>query len=193
LSLYPALLLLYAGGIASIAAMNYGTFAALLTEPVVRDASRNKQLVLALNTWRVMEQSVGQKLPYMQRCHTPLSDHLYKVVREPLRKFLPQDIDYEKCFDRFEYLLALVHADLYLELLGSPYGPVGRFGWKSEFGVKNGYAVPKRPIVEEIELESTKAGDNWLPLRTGLFDGSLERFLHIKKAYDQSVKELKWY
>ncbi len=191
LSLYPALLLLYAGGIASIAARNYGTFAALLTKPVVRDASRNKPLVLALNTCRVMEQSVGQKLPYMRGCHTPLSEHLYKVVREPLREFLPQDIDYEECFDRFEYLLGLVHADLYLELLGSPYGPVGRFGWKYEFGVKNGYAVYKNPIVEEIELESIDAGDNWLPLTTGLFNGSLERFLYIKKAYDQDLGEVR--
>jgi hypothetical protein len=126
----------------------------------------------------------------MQGHPAPLSTHLYKILREPLRELLPQDIDYEKCFDRFEYLLGLVHADLYLELLGSPYGPVGRFGWKYEFGVKNGYNVYKNPIVEEIELESTNAGDNWLPLTTDLFDSSIERFLYIKKAYDQYLGEV---
>lgn len=190
LRLYPPLILLYAGGIASIAAGKYGTFAALLTQPIVRDVSRNKPFVLSVNTWRVMEQNLAQKLPGIQGCYAPLSEYVYTILREPLRNFLPQDIDYEECFDRFEYLLGLVHADLYLNLLGSPYGPVGRFGCKYEFGVKNGYAVHKNPIVEEIELESTNAGNNWLPLTTGLFEGSLERFLYIKKAYDQYVQKL---
>jgi hypothetical protein len=191
LSLYPALVLLYAGGIASIAARNYGTFAALLTEPIVIDVGRNKPFLLSVNTDKVMQQSVAKNLAGMQGLHTPLSAHLYKVLRESLREFLPQDSDYEKCFDRFEYLLGLVHADLYLKLAGRLYGPVGRFGWKYEFGVEKGYAIYNNPIMEEIELESTNAGANWLPLTTGLFNGSIERFLDIKKAYDQLVKNWK--
>ena len=56
---YPALLLLYAGGVASIAAHKYSTLAALLVKPVVLDLDQRKPLVLEVNTWAVMETNVG--------------------------------------------------------------------------------------------------------------------------------------
>jgi hypothetical protein len=193
LSLYPALLLLYAGGIASIAAKKYDTFAALLTKAKVREPSkRHQRLVLSIHTRAIMESGIGQQLPGMEKSPTPLSAHLYELLREPLREFLPQDIQYQKCFDRFEYLLGLVHADLNLKLGGYGWGPVGCFGWKSEFEVNNGIAAHKQRIVEEIELESTDAGDNWLPLKAGLFDGSFERFKEVKVRYDELVNTGNW-
>lgn len=187
LSLYPVLLLLYAGGIASLAAEQYSTFAALLLKPQVRDPNRSQPLVLSLNTWAVMEQDVGQKLPGMDRHHTPLSDHLYEVLRETLRGFLPQDIYYQRCFDRFEYLSALVHVDLNLREGGFSWGPVGSFGWRRRSHLGN-----QDDIVREIENEATTTGQDWPPLQVGLFNGSLENFRAAKASYDQHLKEVSW-
>lgn len=114
LSLYPALVLLYAGGIAALASERYDNFAALLIQPQVKELDRIKPPALALYAWAVMDKEFSQQLlPNRGELYTPLSDYLYELLREPLRDVLPQEDRYTRCFDRFEYLLALVHSDLY--------------------------------------------------------------------------------
>lgn len=181
LRLYPALLILYAGGIASIAAQRYSTFAALLTKAKILEQGESYPLVLCLCPVAVMEGDVGQKLPGMDRHRTPLNDHLFGLLREPLREFLPQDRHYQKCFDRFEYLLALIYVDLRQKQGGNIWGPVGCFGWR-------------RSIIREIEIEVKEAGNEWLPLKAGLFDGSTERFQFIKAEFDKQIlQRLPWW
>lgn len=181
LRLYPALLLLYAGGIAAVAAQRYSTFAALLTKAKVYKQGTDYPLVLKLYPGAVMEREIGQKLPGMKDHYTPLNDHLFELLREPLREFLPQDRHHQKCFDRFEYLLALVYADIYHKHGGGALGPVGCFGWR-------------RSIIKEIEIEVKEAGNEWLPLKAGLFDGSTERFQFIKAEFDKQIlQRLPWW
>jgi hypothetical protein len=64
--------LLYAGGIAAIAANNYATLFGLLTKP---------------------------------------SQYLEALLREPFRDLLPDDSSYQRTFDRFEYMLAMMYMD----------------------------------------------------------------------------------
>jgi hypothetical protein len=42
---------------------------------------------------------------------TPLSNHLFEVLREPLRQYVPDDNEYDAAFDWFEYLICLAHID----------------------------------------------------------------------------------
>lgn len=186
---YPALLLLYAGGLAAVAGGRYRTFAAMLTKAIVREGNRAQPLVLVVNTADVMTQKVGRQLPGMEGRFAPLSDHLYSIFREPLREYLPDDMQYQKCFDRFEYLLALVHADLYEKLFHKIWGPMGCFGWRGmsleEFGPET--------IMSEIESDAAAEGNNWPPLQAGLFDGSVGRFNRIKQEFDNVIKDLNWY
>ena len=112
LRLYPALLLLYGGGIASIVAGKYQTFSALLREVIIRGGNIDRTVGEALHTKSVIEPAFARDLPGMERHNTPLNDHLFEVLRDPLRDFLPDEIDYERFFDRFEYLFALISADL---------------------------------------------------------------------------------
>ncbi|MEW6455121.1 MAG: SIR2 family protein [Acidobacteriota bacterium] len=186
LRLFPALLLLYGGGIASIAAEKYGTFAVLLTKVKVKEGIEDQPLGLALYPYAVMDKSVAQQLPGMERRYTPISDLLEEKLREPFKESLSDDTQYKKCFDRFEYLLALVHADLRQKQIGDVWGPIGCFGWR-------GRRYPEKWIIKEIELEVTQAGKNWLPLKHGLFEGSLERFLNVKTEFDKLVSGLPWW
>jgi hypothetical protein len=73
------------------------------------------------------------------------------------------------------YLLALVYADLEQHREGIS-GPVGRFG---------------QSIMAEIQSEVASAGQNWLPLKAGLFGGSDERFLTLKTAFDEWVRKVR--
>jgi len=185
LRLYPALLLLYAGGVAAISAGRYDIFSALLTKARVRDENKDQPVVLSVYTGRVLGIDDAQLLPGMESRYTPLSDHLYRVLRKALSEFLPDDVRYEYFFDRFEYLMALVLADLYHKQTENVLALPGRFAWRAR-------QYPQGSIMSEVDLEVKNTGRSWPPLRTGLFDGSVERFQSIKKMLDERISKLHW-
>ena len=97
-------------------------------------------------------------------------------MRDPLREFLPLDEDYQDAFDRFEYLLGLVHADLthWEQEKGGCWRPVGcsvcRYGRFRHEG------QPSEKIGAEIDVEAA----SWPLLKAGLFGGSLEQLKDSK-------------
>lgn len=66
------------------------------------------------------------------------------------------------------------------------WGPVGCFRWRNR-------DEPERHIMTEIEQESTEEGDNWPPIKAGLFDGSVERFQHIKKEFNNLFRQIPYF
>ena len=180
LRLYPALLLLYSGGIASIAAEKYGTFSTLLTK---RSIDGNVPIVLKLYIYSVFKDGSSEYISGYENHFNPISMHLFKVLREPLRDILPQDVDYQKCFDRFEYLLGLAYVDLYEKTDEGYYlGPVGNFGWNHKYD-------PSNSIMAKVEHEISENGENLPLLNVGLFDGSIERIKKVKDEFDKSISE----
>jgi len=182
LRLYPALLLLYGGGIAAIAGEQHSRLLRMMTKPQVRSSSAPRPAALALYPSAVLAQEGGRHLPGMQRRYTPLSDHLHTALREALRDLIPDDVRYDECFDRFEYLLALTHAWLRQPASSSPVGPIGRFGWKY-------HRVPGLCVMDVIEAELAEQGETWPPLRAGLCGGSVEMLRTVKASVDQQVRE----
>ena len=187
LRLYPALLLLYGGGIASIAAENYSTFSALLTKVTFRKAYENSgPLVSGLFTSSVITDDVQKHIIGAEGSYTPLSKHLFQVLREPLKEFLPHNIDYRDCFERFEYLLGLIHADLkekdYRDYWLGPVGIFGRCDYFTGIG-----------IMSEVGKEISEKGEDWPLLSFDLFDGSIERLQKVKKGFDNYISTLGWH
>lgn len=183
---YSALLLLYGGGIASIAAGSYSTFSSLLTIPTVKLDYRDEvPLVKGLYTWSVMQEDIQKKLlPGFERNYTPLSDHLYKILRDQLKDFLPQETRYRKYFDRFEYLFGLVQFDIIKEYRHGGYGLIGSFGWRY-----NHLPSSEVNIMDEIESEASEAGDAWPLLKTGIFGGDFQRFKVAKQEFDKYIAD----
>ncbi len=182
LRLYPALLLLYGGGIISIATENYELFSALLNKPKVRSVhGEDVPLVKSLYTESVIEKESTQKwLPGMEHERKPVfSNYLYKILREPLKDFLPQDTRYQKCFDRFEYLFALVNTSLE----DDAYGPIGCFAFRH----KNEHREVS--IMQEIGDEASVLGDNWPLLKAGLFKGDVKEFNSAKQKFDKHIND----
>jgi SIR2-like domain len=171
---YPVLLLLYAGGIAAIAANQYKNFAALTRAKVMVQKSE-EPLILHINAITMKRTPIGSLLPE-GRMYAPVSDHLFEVLREPLRELLPQDVQYQKCFDKFEYLLALTYGDVLAKRGKNFVMPLGRFGWDSE-------------ILSEVKTEFSESSTILLLLKAGLFDGSGERFQDIKNASEKLISE----
>ena len=184
LRLYPALLLLYGGGIASIAAENYSTFSDLLTKVTVNKACEySGPLVSGLITWSVIGEDEAKHIIGAEGSNNPLSDHLFQVLREPLKEFLPHNIDYRDCFERFEYLFGLIHADFREKDFRDEWGgPVGIFGeWNNFTGID---------IMSEVEEEISEKGEDWPLLNFNLFDGSIERLKEVKNGFDEYILSL---
>jgi hypothetical protein len=174
---YPALLLFYGAGIAAIASGNYQTLASLLLNTKVKNEN-NKKVAACSGIFAFAV--LGDKhcfLPEYENNITPVSDLLSKELREPLLDYLPAQEDYDNTFDRFEYLLGL--SFLHLNYGGNDdkcWGPVGRFMCRGRHYGFN--------IAQQIGNELTAAGANWLPLKAGFFNGSIDQAIKAKAMYD---------
>lgn len=141
---YPALVLMYGLGLGALANSNYRFLKALFDQNIRTDSYKPEQhTATALHNLSVLERDHQRLLPGREREHTPLSNHLFQILREPLRQYLPDDSAYDAAFDWFEYLLCLVHCDQQvtrpvLEQRKSEnpdfpiWAPMGRFCWKGE-------------------------------------------------------------
>jgi hypothetical protein len=122
----PALIAMYAAGIGAVAGSRYGNLRAILVDPRIREPSRTQPAAIALAPGNVLELEVARRLPGMERRYTPVSDWLFAVCRDWLRDVIPSDDDYLQAFDRYEFLMGLVHFDI----LSRGWAPVGRFAWR---------------------------------------------------------------
>jgi hypothetical protein len=107
---YPSLLLLYGAGIAALSRSNYRILRSLFGLKVKYDAHKPEKTVAGA----IFDQAVlrhDQQKQVLGNRHTPMSDHLFEILRDPLREYLPGDIEYDQTFDWFEYLLCLCYCD----------------------------------------------------------------------------------
>lgn len=137
---YPGSLLFYAAGIAAAASSNYGLLAQLFTlrfKPVSHQAEES--ILDGLSPLQVLDRTLNL-LPGRDREFTPLNNHVFEVLRETLREYVPDEPAYDDAFDWFEYLRGLVYADITaeaneIEALRNNVpdalirGPIGRFVW----------------------------------------------------------------
>jgi hypothetical protein len=204
---YPATLLLYGSGIASLAARRYDTLDALFRNSQVRrwgEEMQSAALVLhGAASLKVPHGSYSlddfmRRLPNVGRRYTPTSDYLSELLRGPMREIEPDDWKYETLFDRFECLLALTighiqagpvkrhphvveaRPTLPLSLISMP---VGSFGWR-----RNNHL----DILAVLSQEQKDSGTSWPPLAAGMFDGDAQRFSALLGALDSRVNELHW-
>ena len=177
---YPALLLLYGGGIAAVEGEHYGTLLTLLTKPKIVNERYGQDLppVQGLSPHRVLEKDAA-KLLLGRNCYAPMSEHFFICLREPFRVFLPDERQYQRCFDRFEYLKTLLEVDVY----GDPQC-IGCFGWRWKY--------PEQDVMKEIEAEEGQVGRNWPPYQAGWFQGQRERFMAARKKVGEVVAHLRW-
>jgi hypothetical protein len=176
---YPALLLLYGGGLGALAAKRYGTLVDLLTKPRVRIGDREHPMLSRIDPTNILDARVIQMLPGMERKKTPMSQYLELLLRESLSYVIPDDRMFVQTFDRFEYLLAAVYMDLIERL---QWAPTGCFAWRYEM---NDYS-PAQLIAREIANEK----ENWAPLKAGMFGGSLARANEVFAALKEHTSRV---
>lgn len=180
---YPALLLLYCGGIAAIAGGRFENLRDLMLFPVNKyhgdPDSRTTFVVAVSDTILELERmNLFKELPGLARRHTPKSDYLYSVIKPLLSDLLLAGSDFDQAFDRFEVLYALEYCNQ--KARGeSPHfwGPIGRFGWK-------------RAAFNEVIKEAESQRQEWEPIRSGLFDSSFARFRVVSSGFADILRHV---
>lgn len=182
---YPALLLVYGGGISAVSREKYSTLQALLVGPRIY----SKEGELAAVHRLVARHILGDEIPGVEtgdkNAEAAASDYLHHVLRPLVREFLPSDADYDEAFDRFEYLTALVWVDenprsARLDWVPSD-APSGKF--------IRGTAPPGEPIARQIDREIEMFKSKWPPLRGKMFGGHVDRVISVKERYDEALEE----
>jgi hypothetical protein len=188
LRIYPLSLLLYCAGIASLAAENYGAFAAAhmkrIDARVRRSERRGASVVMAVvdGVQEVTGTGIWRHVEAYQKNRVPDSEHMFKVLRPVLDELLFLGVSYERLFDRYETLRALAYADV----SDRGRGPAGRFAWKYYGGQENPFA--------DLRAEAAQEKDAWGPIRAGLFQGSYERFKKTAEKYEKEfLSQLNWH
>jgi hypothetical protein len=182
---YPALLLLYAGGVAAVAGGNYGNLAALLRRTQVRGYGPTPSVTFGLAQGRIVDSYDEKYLPEAREAgghKMPFNAHIVNVLRAPLDGYVHGEDNYMETFVRFEYLFALFSESENNGLIH------GSFTWTSEQqrGLQR-YSKTNVWIVSDTEAELDRMGAEWPPLKSGLFDGPVERFRAFKSEADQKV------
>lgn len=180
LSYYPALLLLYAGGMGSIVGERYDTLKALLLGPRLLHHNRWHPAVEVLLPHTIMDPRQAERVAGLPQTFSPFSDRLATVLRSVLLDLVPDDAAFEQLFDRFEYLLGLIHLDM-TRTADHAWGPVGRFG-AAQYGTG---------IDGWIEEEIKAAQATWGPLAAGLFGGSAERLEESLTAWKTHLEAVR--
>ena len=186
---YPALLLMYAGGIAAVAAKNYGNVAALLIRAKGENRSlrRDEPISYLVDPDDVLYRDLAQQLVNPgQKNYTPANDYLFRIMRNSFNNLIPRDPHFESCFDTFEYLFALTVVDLREQFKMSHSWVVGSFLWRD----RKHYDF-KETTLEKLYAEIAASGADWPGLRAGLFGGSFERLQAAQKIFDEGLPRLR--
>ena len=93
--------------------------------------------------------------------------------------------EYEPIFDRLEILISLEYGFERVKAGRSFWSPMGRFGWKSQYGDNSS---PLHTLI----IEGKDAGASWLPLKAGLMGGSFENFEKISSELLNEVSRRPW-
>lgn len=182
---YPACMLFYAGGIAAVASRNYPTLRVLLRNnrtSIDRPLDgKDDLLIRKLMPISVLDGNALNKCSG-QSFRTPSSDRLHNILRSVLRPFLPNDLQYDDAFDRFEYLLSVVYFhEGEKDGMTIRWAPTGRFSWRHRSIFSPGVHV-SQVLLEEHEKE----GAEWGPIKAGLFDSS-DTFIRVEEGFRKSV------
>ena len=164
---YPSLLGLYAVALGSAAAGRLDSIACVLGSiTVTRDGRPQPVYVVAqwaLDGHRIKEsaaQPVGGK--------TPVSNHLFNVLRPAVSEIIREDGRFEDLFDEVEYLMGCAYTNNFC----SP-GPIGRAAWR--------YYRTRRFPGSMLDRHSA------LLIEAGIFDSS-EQLAEVRKSYDAAIK-----
>ncbi|MBL8236125.1 MAG: hypothetical protein JNM66_01805 [Bryobacterales bacterium] len=189
LRLYQPIAVTYGIGLGAMAASNYELLREMLYLHVQVPGEREpREACRKINSRHAV--GIEQQRTVFGGGHTPLSEHLFALLRAPLHDFLPSDREYEETFNWLEYLTSLCYCDC-VSIGGdvNGHGPLGRFA-KTERHSR----IPR--IDEETRLVAGYQTPRKVAaiLRAGFFDSArtgTERYVKVKASFDNYLNKIR--
>ena len=178
---YPALLILYGIGISSIANNSFKNLYAALTQTKVRTFYKEGPAYKILYPQDVFSGMATNKI--WEESYFAANERVAEICRKGFSHYIPDDDEYQRIFDIFEYLLGLIYFDEKV----SNRGPVGRYAWKYY-----GPLASEPNLINEYITDGLAQGDNWGLIKTGFFDSSIEKFKKSCRRYNQFLRITIW-
>jgi hypothetical protein len=181
---YPVLVLIYACGLAALSKKRVAFFVSLLCELRVRLRGQYRPLLPELRTGEISRHV--KTIPRYSMHSAAMGEHVHDVLREPLRRFVPDDVSFDEIFDYFDYMHTLIRIDMVYDDFGSVKEipvPEGRYSWR----IRDGEST----IIQTVDDEIAEAGQDWVPLKLGAFRGDLTRLREIKARVDTCARQFR--
>jgi hypothetical protein len=143
-------------------------------------------MVLALDTSSIIEDAMAKSLPGWKGTWTPFSSYLSSNERltSAVGAYIRSDEAFIAAFDRFEYIVGVLHWDQSSKYFTRSWAPAGKFAWRDH---NRDWNPERMPVIQSIWAELERDGGSWPLLKAGLFNGSLEEFLEAARSYHTSL------
>ena len=167
---YPGAVCFYAASYGAMARGNWPLFK-YLVEGRLTHRGNEESVLEHLGAIAVVDSDTANAL-HSQKRYTPISDHFMSLFGK-----LSKAEDIERDFERLEVLLALHYIEA--SKTGGRYTLRGRFVWNH-----SGQSIQN--VLQEIERD----GDEWPPLKAGLFGGTKASAVSLIENLVENVKKM---
>lgn len=184
---YPAALLLYSLGIASLEAggLHLQFLGKIFSTPIHKEYQDPVAIVTMLPPCRMFEDSrVAQQLEGMERRHAPMNDWIFNHLRPLFKQAIPSDKRYTLLFDKLEMLMAISCA-YHSNRSGSPYwAPPGAFGYRHS---------SRDAVIKEIDDSIAQQGDRSPYVLSGIFGTTLADCSQAIADFKTFISQIRWW
>lgn len=197
----------YAAGMAALSRRKYGALRAITTDAKYRSHQGSLPVVATMHPWVIFEnaelaanvlaiETGGKRVDdeYINslatgrqgKRFTPVSDYLHDSLRPFLRESVFEDDEYTELFDELEVVLAVIATDEKREAEKAG-GQYMHGAWYGSFTWRNQHS--HEPIEQRVRNQIINSGDEWPPLKAGLFGGSRQRAEAASEIFAQRATE----
>lgn len=179
---YPSMLLLYSLGISAIKVRKFDLMNSCFRMEIAdhqHEYSDKSYLLQKVNPCAIDRKLVNQIIS--QNYKTPLSTYINNKLRPYFQTHIVNDNDFNNYFDAFEYFLSLN----YMFNVNIGWAPWGQYQWRN-----NGFRKSIKNILTDLIEEAEHMKNDWLPLKSGMFDRDYNKYIQTKKKLDDFLKDI---
>ena len=186
---YPGTLLLYALGLGAVAARRLEFLGNLFATPIHREHGEDRPAVELLPPFCMFESGGGQVpriLEGMERRKAPLNDWIHDLLRDYLKRLIPNDEQYTNTFDTLEILMSLSAARHHEDGHQSEfnYFVEGAFGYRTD---------NTKRILGEFKKAVSSEGDGGPIVASRVVGNTADECAKIIGALEEWIPKLRWH
>lgn len=181
---YIPLLILYSTGLSGLAKKKYEFINILLTKIQIHNSDYGKDIaaLLDINVYSVFRDGAGKAISTESKNKfTPVNIYIYDIMKPIVSFALPGKIEYDRIFDKFEFLVSITSLDLGNGLLP------GCYQWRDQW-----VGWHERRVRKDIEDDFKKGSESSL-IKAGFFNSDITRFKETLNTADDLLNQRRFY